>query len=61
MQQRFCIIERLSGPSTCWFYRTLQLVDLFLCLQPENLSVLKMLRVPFFPLFIITVVVRPAV
>lgn len=59
MQQNVFVIERLFGPSTCWFCKTLQLVDLFLRLQPENLSILKMLKGPFFsPLFTVTVVVN---
>lgn len=56
VQQKVLTIERLSGPSACWFCRTLQLVDLFVCLQPGNLSVLKTLRVPFFTRFTVTVV-----
>lgn len=56
VQQKVLIIERLSDPSTCWFCRTLQLVGLFVCLQPGNLSVLKTLRVPFFTCFTVTVV-----
>lgn len=53
MQQKVFVIQRLFGPSACWWCKTLQLVDLFLGLQPENLSVLKMLKVPFLPLLLL--------
>lgn len=36
MQGNAFVTERLPGPFTCWFCKTLQLVDLFLSLQTES-------------------------
>lgn len=49
MQGDAFVTERLPSPFTCWFCKTLQLVDLFLSLQTENLSILKMLKIHIPP------------
>lgn len=51
MQGNVFVTGRLPGPFTCWFCKTLQLVDLFLSLQPENLSILKILKIHIPPSF----------
>lgn len=59
MQENVFVTERLPGPFTCWFCKTLQLVDLFSSLQLENLSVLKMVKIHFPPFFNSVVVNEP--
>lgn len=61
MQENVFVMERLPGPFTCWFCKTLQLVDLFLTLQPENLSILKMLKIHFPPFSTLLLQMSPTI